>query len=214
MAEQSAQQSSLNPHLSHWPSEIQFLDTVGILNLKPPCWLKHKWLETNLKKECKWQNKGSFPFLLFFLWCSFDICIPDQSPANKWAKCLHSFGKQSFPSDTFYNFGWCGKNFSFQRWFHGNILQKLTMYNFTSSFYCFINFALGGFIFHFSWLIERDNFYTANLIIVFLHTKSCLSKASFTLCCQNLKGEHKPFFPKFLRLLIVYTKKSNAQFNY
>ena len=41
------------------------------------------------------------------------------------------FGRQDFPSDVFYNFGWCGKNFSFQKWFHDNILQKLTLYSLT-----------------------------------------------------------------------------------
>lgn len=95
---------------------------------------KHKCLEMDLKKK-KLNDKTKYLSLFCFSSCGvpFDTRIPDQSLANKWATSLHSFGKQGFPSDVFYNFGSCGKNFSFQRWFHDNILQKLTLYNLTSS---------------------------------------------------------------------------------
>lgn len=45
---------------------------------------------------------------------AFNICIPNQSPANKWPKCLHSFGKQGFLSDVFYTFADVGRTLFFR----------------------------------------------------------------------------------------------------
>lgn len=80
----------------HLPSGIQLLTLVGILNQKPPYWpLNTNGSRLTLKKNLS--GKTNYLSLFYFSSCgvAFDICIPDQSPANKWAKCMHCSGKLS-----------------------------------------------------------------------------------------------------------------------